>query len=166
MVIWRKNSCPSSFVGCWSVLARILSPDDYGVISIVMVFITICNIFVTSSFGTAIVRQERASSVDFDTAFIFKPNDGLFALYCDLFCLPPIIADFYGMPVLRPVMRVFGIRIIISAVNNIQQAYIQRQMQFKKFFIATLFGTVISCVVGFFWPIVGLVCGVSCSVYD
>lgn len=131
------------------VLARILSPDDYGVISIVMVFITICNIFVTSSFGTAIVRQERASSVDFDTAFILSLTTACL-LYIVIYFASPVIADFYGMPVLRPVMRVFGIRIIISAVNNIQQAYIQRQMQFKKFFIATLFGTVISCVVGIF----------------
>lgn len=129
------------------VLARILSPDDYGVISIVMVFITICNIFVTSGFGTAIVRQEKASSIDFDTAFILSFTLSVL-LYLVIFLVSPFIADFYKMPVLKPVMRVFGIRIIISAINNIQQAYIQRQMKFKKFFIATLFGTVISCFVG------------------
>lgn len=131
------------------VLARILSPNDYGVISIVMIFITICNVFVTSSFGTAIVRQEKASSIDFDTAFILS---FLMAslLYIVIFFASPFIADFYAMPVLKPIMRVFGMRIIISAINNIQQAYIQRQMKFKKFFIATLYGTIISCIVGIF----------------
>lgn len=129
------------------VLARTLSPEDYGVISIVMVFITICDIFVSSGFGTAIVRQDKAENIDFNTAFILSFSMSLI-LYIVLFFSSPIIASFYNMPILKQVVRVFGIRIIISSFNNIQQAYIQRQMKFKKFFVATLFGTLFSCVVG------------------
>lgn len=129
------------------ILARVLSPDDYGIISIVMVFITICDVFVSSGFGTAIVRKDKTSSVDFNTAFILSCIMSII-LYVLVFSTAPFIADFYGMEILRPVTRVFGLRIIVSSFNNIQQAYVQRQMKFKKFFITTFFGTTISCVVG------------------
>lgn len=64
------------------------------------------------------------------------------------FFAAPYIAFFYGNDVLTQVIRVFGIRILITAFNNIQQSYIQREMMFKKFFIATLFGTIVSCALG------------------
>lgn len=129
------------------VLARILSPNDYGAVSIVMVFITLCNVFVSSGFGTAIVRQKEASTVDFNTAFYLSLGIAI-VLYGVLFFTAPFIASFYQLEILKSVMRVLGLRIILSAFNNIQQTYLQRQMKFKKFFIASLFGTVISCVVG------------------
>lgn len=129
------------------VLARVLSPQDYGVISIVMIFIGISNIFVTSGFGTAIVRQKEASEVDFNTAFFISFIISV-VLYFLIYLSAPYVADIYQMEVLTPVMRVFGLRILISAINNIQHAYIQRERLYKKFFIATLFGTLISCVVG------------------
>lgn len=129
------------------VLARLLTPDDYGAVSIVMVFITICNVFVTSGFGTAIVRQKEASSVDFNTAFFLSFFVSIL-LYVVIFISAPYIAQFYENEILQPVMRVLGIWIILSAFSNIQQAYLQRQMKFKKFFIASLVGTSMSCVVG------------------
>lgn len=129
------------------VLARILSPDDYGAVSIVMVFIAICNVFVSSGFGTAIVRKKEVSSVDYNTAF-FISLDIAIVLYCILFFSAPFIASFYQLEILQPVIRVLGLRIILSSFNNIQQTYLQRQMRFKNFFIASLFGTVISCVIG------------------
>lgn len=129
------------------VLARILSPNDFGVISIVMIFIAICDIFVSSGFGTAIVRQREASSKDFNSAFYLSLLMAIF-LYFVIYLIAPFVAGFYRIEILKPVMRVFGIRILFSAFNNIQQAYVQRQMKFKKFFIATLFGTLLSCFIG------------------
>lgn len=129
------------------VLARMLSPKDFGVISIVMVFIAVCDIFVSSGFGTAIVRQKEAASKDFNSAFYLSLSMAI-ALYFAIFFVAPYVASFYKIDILKPVMRVFGVRILFSAFNNIQQAFVQRQMKFKKFFIATLFGTVASCFVG------------------
>lgn len=129
------------------VLARILLPDDYGVVAIVTVFIAITEIFVTSGLGTALIQKKDATRLDFST--IFWCNILLsFGLYGVLFFTAPLIASFYGMPILVPVLRVFGIRLPISAINSIQNAYVSRNMDFKKFFFATIIGTIISAIVG------------------
>ncbi len=135
----------STLVGI--LLARLLLPDDYGIVSIVMVFITLCNVFVTSGFGTAIVQKKEVDETDYNTAFILSFIMSV-VLYGALFVASPFIARFYEMPILESVIKVLGIRLILTSLNTIQQAHIQREMQFKKFFISTLFGTVISCVVG------------------
>lgn len=135
----------STLVGI--ILARLLTPQDYGAVSIVMVFITLCNVFVTSGFGTAIVQKKEVNETDYNTAFLLSFIMSIL-LYGVLFFTAPYIAQFYEMPVLQPVIRVLGLRLILTSLNTIQQAHIQREMQFKKFFIATLFGTAISCVVG------------------
>ncbi len=145
----------SALVGI--ILARILLPEDYGAVSIVMVFITICNVFVTSGFGAAIVQKKEVDKTDYDTAFILSLVMSV-VLYCVLFIIAPFVADFYKMPVLRPVIRVLGIRLILTSLNTIQQAHVQREMQFRKFFISTLFGTVVSCIVGVIMAYSG--CGV------
>lgn len=129
------------------VLARILTPEHYGIISIVAVFITICNVFVTSGFGSAIVQKKEVDTLDYNTAFWVSFGISV-VLYIVLFIFSPLIAYFYKMPELKWVIRIMAIRLPIASINTIQQAHIRRQMVFKKFFIATLFGTVISGFVG------------------
>lgn len=131
------------------VLARLLDPEHYGIISIVTVFITICNVFVTSGFGTALVQKKEVDENDYNTAFVLSFSLSLI-LYILLFFVSPLIADFYNMNQLTVVIRVLALRLPIASINTIQQASIQRNMQFKKFFISTLFGTVISGVIGIF----------------
>ena len=135
----------SAIVGI--ILARLLMPEDYGAVSIVLVFITFCDVFVTSGFGTALVQKQEASQEDYNTAFTMSLIMAS-ALYLILYVTAPFIADFYDMPILKPVVRVLGIRVIITAINTIQHAIIQREMAFRKFFFATLIGTLISCAVG------------------
>lgn len=129
------------------ILARLLSPDHYGIISIITVFITLCNVFVSSGMGSAVVQKKDATEEDFNTCFIIGLTVSIF-LYIIIFLASPYIAKFYNMKELCLVMRVMGIRIIIASLNNIQHAYIQKQMQFKKFFFATLVGTIVSAIVG------------------
>lgn len=136
------------------VLARILDPEHYGIISIVTVFITFCNIFVSSGFGSAVVQKKNPDEDDFNTAFVIGFIMSLI-LYIVLFFASPYIAKFYDMPILSPVMRVMGLRLILASMNTIQHAYIQKNMQFKKFFFATLFGTVISAFIGIAMAIYG-----------
>ena len=69
-------------------------------------------------------------------------------LYLILFLAAPFIAKFYDMHILNPVLRVLGIRIPIAAINSIQHAYVSRNMLFKRFFVSTLFGTILSAIVG------------------
>ena len=129
------------------VLARLLMPDDYGVVAIVNIFITIAEIFVTSGLGTSLIQKKDADETDFSTVFWCNLVMSLL-LYVIVYFLAPVIAGFYDMSILVPVLRVFSLRLPISAVNSIQNAYVSRQMAFKKFFFATLIGTVVSAIVG------------------
>lgn len=129
------------------ILARLLDPEHYGIISIVTVFISLCNIFVTSGFGKAIVRKKNATDSDFNNAFSLSLMISII-LYILLFICSPSIAKFYNMSELTLVLRVMGIRIILASLNSIQQSVIQREMKFKKFFISTSIGTIISAIVG------------------
>lgn len=129
------------------ILARLLMPDDYGIVSIVTIVITLCNSFVVGGFGNALIQKKDANNVDFSSIFYVSIFLSLI-LYMGLFFLAKPIALFYGKDILCPIIRVMGIRIPIAAVNSIQHAYFSRQMQFKKFFLATLIGTMFSAVVG------------------
>lgn len=129
------------------ILARLLTPEDYGIISMVMVFISICNIFVSDGFGKTLVQKLDADALDFDTMFWLS-----FAVSCALYGLlylsAPAIGGFYKMDLLVPVVRVLGIRLVLTSLNTIQQAYVQKRMEFKKFFLSTLGGTIVSAIVG------------------
>ncbi len=136
------------------ILARVLSPEHYGVISIVTVFITFFNVFVTSGFCSAIVQKKEVDQSDYDTAFAIGLCISIIA-YLILFFTAPVISDFYEMPILTNVIRVMSIRLPLAALNSIQQAYVRRKMEFKKFFISTSFGTVISGIVGILLAVKG-----------
>lgn len=137
------------------VLARLLDPTHYGIISIVTVFITFCNVFVTSGMGSAIVQKKEVNDEDYNTAFFISLSiAGI--LYVVLFFAAPFIADFYEMRELKWVLRIMALRLPLASINSIQQAHVQRAMQFKRFFIATLFGTVFSGVVGIGCAVKGL----------
>lgn len=131
------------------VLARILEPSHYGIISIVTIFITLANVFVSDGFGSALIQKKDADVLDFSTVFFFNIGFSVL-LYGILFICAPLIADFYGdgYEVLTPVFRVLGLRIILTGINSVQQAYVSRMMIFKKFFWSTLFGTGVSAIVG------------------
>ena len=129
------------------VLARILLPDDYGVVALVLVFIEIANVFVSAGLGSALVQKKDADDVDFSSVLYFNLSFSVI-LYIVLFFVAPFIAKFYEIELLTLVIRVFSIRLIFASVNSVQQAYVAKKMIFKKFFLATLIGTVISGVVG------------------
>ncbi len=129
------------------ILARLLTPDEYGIIAIVMIFITLCDVFVTAGFGTALVQKKEVSSLDYDTAFWLSFLISI-VLYIFLFFAAPYIAVFYELDMLTPIIRIFGLRLIMTSLNSIQIAKVQREMTFKKYFLATITGTVASCVIG------------------
>lgn len=129
------------------ILARMLSPSDYGAVALVMVFITIANVFVSNGFGSALIQKKDADNLDFSSVFFINIGISII-LYLLLFALAPFVADFYNLPIMCPALRVLGIRIIIAAINSIQQAYVSRNMLFKRFFWSTLFGTLLSGIVG------------------
>ena len=138
------------------ILARLLEPEHYGIISIVMIFISIANVFVSDSFGNSLIQKKDADALDFSSVLWFNIGISI-CLYVVLFFSAPIISKFYGegYELITPVLRILGIRLIISAINSVQQAYISRKMMFKKFFLATLLGTVASAFVGIIMAYMG-----------
>lgn len=129
------------------VLARILDPTVYGTVALVTVFTTIMQVFVDSGMGNALIQKKNADDLDFSTVFYFNIVVCL-ALYGIMFAVAPLIANFYEMPELTPIVRVLSLTLIISGVKNVQQAYVSRNMLFKRFFFATLGGTVGAAVIG------------------
>lgn len=129
------------------IVARILIPEDYGVIAIVSVFINIMNVFVTSGYGAALIQKADSDDNDFNSIFTFS---GLLSivLYFILFFTAPLLANFYESPILTSLVRVMALRLPIASFNSIQQAYVAKKMQFRKFFWATLGGTIASAFVG------------------
>lgn len=135
-------------------LARLLSPDDYGAVAIVMIFITISNVFVSSGFGNALIQKKDADNLDFSSVFYINILIGI-VLYLIIFFSAPFIAEFYDMAILLPVLRVLGVQIIVASINSVQQAFVSRHMLFKRVFWSTLFGTLISGVIGVFMAYYG-----------
>ena len=129
------------------VLARLLEPSVYGTIALVTVFTSILQVFIDSGFGNALIQKKNADDLDFSTVFFFNISLCII-LYVGLFFLSPYIAKFYRMPELVPVIRVLGLTLIISGIKNIQQAYVARNLLFKKFFYSTLGGTIGAAIVG------------------
>lgn len=129
------------------IIARILSPSDYGLIGLITVFISIANVFVTSGLGQALVQRKETDNTDYSTVFFCSFAFSL-VIYSVLFFVAPLIAEFYNAPALVSIVRVLGITVIIGAVNNVQRAYVQKTMQFKRFFVSTLIGKLFSAIVG------------------
>lgn len=129
------------------VLARILAPEDYGQIALIMVFTTIMQVFVDSGLGTALIQKKDADDLDFSSVFYFNFVI-CFILYAVMFVTAPFIARFYGDSSLTSIIRVISLTIVISGVKGIQQSYVSRNMMFKRFFYSTLGGTIFSAFLG------------------
>lgn len=129
------------------VLARLLDPEIYGIVAIVTVFTAILNVFIDSGLGNALIQKKDADDLDFSSVFFFNMFMCV-VLYLLLFAAAPFIAKFYKMPLLTPVIRVMSLTVIISGVKNVQQAYVSKHLLFKRFFFATLGGTIGAAVLG------------------
>lgn len=129
------------------VLARILTPEDYGVVALVTVFTSILQVFVDSGLGTALIQKKNADDLDFSSVFYFNFVVCI-VLYIIMFFTAPVISVFYNDSSLISIIRVSSLTIVISGVKGIQQAYVSRNMLFKRFFFATLGGTIFSAFIG------------------
>ena len=129
------------------VLARILEPSLYGSIALVTAITSILMVFVDSGMANALIQKKDTDDLDYSSVFYFNVVFCL-VLYTGLFFAAPMIAGAYKDLSLVPVIRVLGLTIVVSGVKNVQQAYVSKTMQFRRFFFATLGGTVFSAVVG------------------
>ena len=129
------------------ILARLLAPDDFGLIALVVAVIAIANVFVQSGLGTALIQKKDADDTDFSSVFyasLFLST----VIYALIFFTAPLIADFYNKPELVPIIRVLTLSLFIGVFNSIQYAYIARQMLFKKLFFRSIGAMIPSSIIG------------------
>lgn len=132
------------------ILARLLMPDDYGLIALVFVFTTICDKLLIAGFATSLIQKKDADDTDFSSVLYFS-FVAAFILYLLLFFGAPFIADFYtkfDKSELISVIRVLGLSLFIMAFNSVQHAYVSKHMLFKRYFFSTLGGTILSGSIG------------------
>lgn len=129
------------------VLARLLCPEDYGVLAILLAFVALADVFVQTGFNTALIQKKDSDELDFSSVFWLS----LFVaavLYVVLFICSPLIAKFYKMDILKNVLRVLAIRLFFGALNSVQNAMVSKTMKFKRFFFSSMGGVIGSGIVG------------------
>ncbi|MCQ2418836.1 MAG: lipopolysaccharide biosynthesis protein [Clostridia bacterium] len=129
------------------ILARRLAPGAYGTVALATVFTSILAVFIDSGMGVALIQKKNADDLDFSSMFYFNVFMCL-TLYVIVFFTAPLVAKFYGNSDLTALVRVCGLTLIVSGVKSVQHAYISRHMLFKRFFFASLGGTLIAAAVG------------------
>ncbi len=129
------------------VLARLLSPDDYGLLGLVGIITVICTALVNGGFTTALIRKKDATEEDYNTAFICNLSMSLL-LYTVIFLCAPLIADFFGREELTALVRVSSLGLIIGALGMVQQTRLTKRIDFKTQTNITIAATALSGIIG------------------
>ena len=129
------------------VLARLLTPDDYGLIGIIMIFTTVCDTLINAGFSDALIRKKDATEDDYNTVFIVNLMTSI-VLYAVVFASAPLISSFFGRTELVALVRVMTLVMIIGALAKVQQTRLTKRIDFKTQTKVTLASSIISGVVG------------------
>ena len=150
----QKVLCQVVSFGISVVLARILLPSDYGVVAICSMFLILTGIFISGGLGTALIQKKDADDLDFCTVFYSGMVLSL-VVYFAVFFAAPFIADFFKNDQITPVIRVLALAMPIGTLSGVQNAFVSRQMIFKKFFYSSLIGTFASGGIGLAMALTG-----------
>lgn len=129
------------------ILARLLSPSDYGLLAMIVVFNSIGMAFLDSGFGSALIRKQDLVESDTCTAFYFNLSAGLI-FYVFLWLLAPFIARFYDAPILSSLLRAESLTLILSAGYVVQNTLLRRDLKFKQLAFVNIFSNGLSGIVG------------------
>jgi teichuronic acid exporter len=145
------------------ILARLLSPDAYGVIGMLSIFICIVSSFIDCGFSQALIAKADRTQKDFSTEFWFNIGVGVIG-YLILFILSPYIAQFYNMPILSPILKVIGTGIIINSLCVVQDAQFAIRLDFKTPAKISITTQLASGIIGIIMAYYG--CGVWALVFQ
>lgn len=129
------------------ILARLLSPSDFGMIGMLSIFLSVSQTFIDCGFSNALIRQKNSTAKDFGTAFLVNMSISLVA-FGVLFGIAPFVADFYQMPELKGVMRAVSITLIINALFTVHKVRLTRNVDFKTQSKASFSAALISGILG------------------
>lgn len=136
------------------ILARLLSPDGYGALAIMVVFVNIANVFVQSGFATSIIQAKEIDDEALSSAFWITLIVSI-GLYLLVWNVSPFVADFYGIEQLRDALRVLMLTILVGSYTSLLTGIASRRMQFKKFFYATIVSVLLSGSTGICLAMIG-----------
>lgn len=129
------------------IMARILTPADYGLVGMLAIFIAVSQSLIDSGFSQALIRKQDRSEIDNSTVFYFNIVVGLI-LYLILFLSAPLIADFYNEPQLIPITRIIGLSLVFNSFAVVQRALLTIKLDFKTQAKASFVGAIISGAIG------------------
>lgn len=129
------------------VIARLLSPGDYGLVAMLGIFMAIAQTMVDSGFSNALIQKKNRTEADYSTMFYFNILAAIF-IYFLLFVSAPLIADFYSQPALVNVARVFGLGLITNSFGTIQMTRLMIALDFKKLAVAALLSVIVGGSIG------------------
>lgn len=129
------------------ILARLLTPEHYGALSIMIVFTTLANVFIQNGFNTSLIQNKDVKEEDYSSVFwVSLGVSG--TLYAAIFFASPLIAEFYEMPEIVLPLRVLALILFPGALNSVQVAKVSREMDFRKVFYSNVGAVVASGAVG------------------
>ena len=131
------------------VMARLLTPEDYGIVGMLVVFVSLAQAFVDSGFSQALIRKKNRTDIDNSTVFYFNIVVSVF-IYCILYYCAPAISDFYNMPKLTPYTRVICLSIIINSFAIVQRAIYSANIDFKTQTKASVIAVIVSGIIGIY----------------
>lgn len=131
------------------VLARLLSPSDYGLVGMLAIFMSISSQFIDGGLRNALVQKKECTAVDYSTVFVCNVGMSIF-IYIILFTCAPLIADFYNQPLLTDITRVSGLSFVIGAFNTVQGAMLSKSVNFKALAQIHIISTIVSGAVGIY----------------
>lgn len=131
------------------ILARLIAPSEYGVIATASIFTVLLTIFVEPGMTSALIQKKNTDKLDYSTILVFNLVIGIL-LYAILFSTSGVIAHWFELPALSPVIRVLGFQIVIGSVNSVQIAYVQKNMLFKRYFVCSFSSVVVSACIAIF----------------
>lgn len=137
------------------ILARLLMPEDYGIIALVVIFTSIAAVFVQSGLNSALIQKKDADAVDFSSVFYLSLFIAVI-IYIIIFFTAPYIASLYEEQMIAPVLRVLSITLIFGAFSSIQNAVVARNLQFRKLFFSSTGAILVSSIVGIYMAYTGL----------
>lgn len=138
------------------VLARLLTPEQFGIVGMTSIFMTLSTSLVDSGFTGALTRKKTVDENDFNTVFYFNFMTSLL-LYLILYLSAPLIADFFSQQILVPVVRVLGLSLVVTAVSIVQKVQLVRKIDFRTQAFISLAASVLSGATGIAMAVAG--CG-------
>lgn len=136
------------------ILARILSPDSFGLIAMTGIFISIAHLFVDGGFTNALVRKGNPTEIEYSTAFYFNVFVGV-VIYCLIFISSPFISGFYNEPILDEILKYLGIIVFINSFTVVHRAKLNVDLNFKLQSKVTISASLIGGSVGIFLALNG-----------